>query len=150
MPSKTRCLTLASFMHHIIYLSWATTPFSDEQLHTLLQEARSHNASVGVTGMLVYGNGCFMQVLEGEETTVRALYDYIKHDTRHRDVTAYADKAIEQRVFAEWEMAFQTATPAQFEQLAGYLQPADMQVDASRISLVDLQLLDLLRSFVTP
>lgn len=137
-------------MHHIIYLSWATAPFSDEQLRALLQEARSHNASLGVTGMLVYGNGCFLQVLEGEETTVRALYDYIKQDARHRDVTAYANKPITQRAFADWAMAFQATTPAQFEQLVGYLPPTDVTLDASRLSLVDMHLLDLLRSFTQP
>lgn len=137
-------------MHHIIYLSWATTPFSDEQLHTLLQEARSHNTAAGVTGILVYGNECFMQVLEGEEAAVRSLYEHIKGDARHRDVTAYADKAITQRAFGDWSMAFHATTPRQFEALVGYLLPASVAVDATRLSLVDLHLLDLLRSFTQP
>lgn len=137
-------------MHHIIYLSWATAPFSDEHLHTLLQQARRRNAEVGVTGLLLYGNGCFLQVLEGEETAVRDLYEYIKHDTRHRDVTAYADKAITQRAFAEWTMAFQATSPEQFEELVGYLRPTDVLLDASRLSVVDKGLLDLLRSFTQP
>ena len=93
-------------MHRIIYLSWATRPFSDEQLHTLLRKARSRNIEVGITGFLLYGNDCFLQVLEGEEVAVRTLYEYIKGDARHRDVTAYADKPIPQRAFAEWAMAF--------------------------------------------
>jgi hypothetical protein len=134
-------------MHHIIYLSWATVPFSDEQLHALLQKARSHNEALGITGLLLHGNGCFLQVLEGEEATVRDLYEQIKRDTRHRDVTAYADKAIAQRAFTGWAMAFQATTPEQFEELAGYLEPADVTLDASRLSLVDMHLLDLLRSF---
>lgn len=137
-------------MHHIIYLSWATRPFSDEQLHTLLRKARSRNTEVGITGFLLYGNDCFLQVLEGEEVAVRTLYEYIKGDARHRDVTAYADKPIPQRAFAEWAMAFQSTTPQQFEQLVGYLQPASVAVDASRLSLTDLHLLDVLRSFTQP
>jgi uncharacterized protein YaaQ len=137
-------------MYHIIYLSWPTTPFSDDQLRALLQQARRRNTEVGITGFLLYGNDCFLQVLEGEEVAVRSLYEYIKNDTRHRDVTAYADKPIAQRAFAEWAMAFQAATPEQFEQVAGYLRPTDMRVDATRLSLVDLHLLDLLRSFTQP
>jgi hypothetical protein len=137
-------------MHHIIYLSWATTPFSDDQLRTLLSHARRCNAEVGITGFLLYGNNCFLQVLEGEEVAVRALYEYIKSDARHRDVTAYADKPIAQRAFAEWEMAFQATTPEQFEHLAGYLRPAEVNVDASRLSLMDMHLLDLLRAFTQP
>jgi len=137
-------------MHHIIYLSWAAHPFSDEQLQTLLQTARSHNAQVDVTGILVYGNGCFLQVLEGEEATVRQLYDQIKQDNRHRNVTAYADKAVAQRAFAEWSMAYEAATPQQFEELAGYLRPANVAFDAARLPLIDIHLLDLLRSFTMP
>jgi hypothetical protein len=137
-------------MHHIIYLSWATHPFSDEQLHALLQQARSHNTQADITGILLYGNGCFLQVLEGEEATVRRLYEHIKCDGRHRDVAAYADKAVTQRAFAEWAMAFQATTPQQFEEVVGYLRPAAVTVDASRLSLVDMHLLDLLRSFTLP
>ncbi|MBJ6145328.1 BLUF domain-containing protein [Hymenobacter sp. BT559] len=137
-------------MHHIIYLSWATHPFSNEQLQALLQEARSHNTAIGVTGILVYGNNCFLQVLEGEEATVRELYEYIKQDDRHRDVTAYADKAVTQRAFAGWSMAFEAASPQQFDELVGYLQPANVAFDAARLPLMDIHLLDLLRSFTLP
>jgi hypothetical protein len=150
LPSKHATCRFLLSMHHIIYLSWATTLLSDEQLHPLLQKARNHNAELGVTGLLLYGNGCFLQVLEGEEATVRDLYEQIKRDARHRDVTAYADKAITQRAFAGWAMAFQATTPEQFEQLVGYLPPADVILDASRLSAVDKDLLDLLRSFTQP
>jgi len=137
-------------MHHIIYLSWATAPFSDQQLHDLLHEARSYNTQCGVTGIMLYGNGCFMQVLEGEQATVRALYEHIKQDDRHRDVTAFADKAIAQRAFGEWAMAFHHASPQQLAQVSGYLAPDQVQVDASRLALADIHLIDLLRSFTQP
>ena len=137
-------------MHHIIYLSWATEPFSDEQLQALLQQARRHNTEADITGILVYGNGCFLQVLEGEEPAVRQLYEHIKLDGRHRNVAAYADKAVTQRAFAGWSMAFEAATPQQFDELMGYLRPADVTLDAARLPLVDVHLLDLLRSFTLP
>lgn len=137
-------------MHHIIYLSWATTPFSDQQLHELLQQARQHNTQCGITGIMLYGNGYFMQVLEGEQATVHALYERIKQDGRHRDVTAYADKAITQRAFGEWAMAFHHASPQQLAQVAGYLAPDQVRVDAKRLALVDIHLIDLLRSFTLP
>lgn len=137
-------------MHHIIYLSWATTPFNDQQLRDLLQEARSYNTQAGITGIMLYGNGCFMQVLEGEQATVHTLYEHIKLDARHRDVTAYADKAISQRAFGEWAMAFHHASPQQLAEATGYLDPAQVRVDAARLALADIHLIDLLRSFTQP
>ena len=134
-------------MHHLIYLSWATSPLSDQELQDLLLTARRRNAELDVTGILLYGNGCFMQVLEGERATVHHLYEHIKRDARHRNVTAYADKAIAQRAFGEWAMAFHHATPQQLTELTGYLEPTDLRLDATRLSLTDLHLLDLLRSF---
>jgi hypothetical protein len=137
-------------MHHVIYLSWATAPFSDQQLHDLLREARSHNTQYDVTGIMLYGNGCFVQVLEGEQATVSALYERIKQDGRHRDVTTFADKTIAQRAFGEWAMAFHHASPQQLAQVSGYLTPDQVQVDAKRLALADIHLIDLLRSFTLP
>jgi hypothetical protein len=137
-------------MHHLIYLSWATASFSDHQLQDLLLKARSRNTQLGVTGLLLYGNGCFVQIIEGEYATVHGLYEQIKGDARHRDVTAYADKAIAQRAFPEWAMAFHHPTPEQFDELVGYLEPTRVQLDAARLSLADIHLLDLLRSFTQP
>jgi len=137
-------------MHHIIYLSRATAPFSDDQLHDLLLQARTRNASLDVTGLLLYGNQQFMQVLEGEEEAVRTIYDAIKRDPRHQNVTAYADKGIEQRAFANWAMAFETTSAARFVELTGYLAPLGLTVDATRLRQTDAALLELLRSFVLP
>jgi len=146
----TRGSSFPFFMHHLIYLSWATPSFSDDQLQELLLEARNHNTQFGITGLLLYGNGCFVQVLEGERDAIHSLYEQIKCDPRHRDVTTYADKTIAQRAFADWAMAFHRPTPQQFTDLIGYLEPAHVQLDAARLSLMDMHLLDLLRSFTQP
>jgi hypothetical protein len=99
---------------------------------------------------MLYGNGCFVQVLEGEQATVSALYERIKQDGRHRDVTTFADKTIAQRAFGEWAMAFHHASPQQLAQVSGYLAPDQVQVDAKRLALADIHLIDLLRSFTLP
>ena len=134
-------------MHHLIYLSWASTPFSEQQLQDLLRQARRHNSEVGITGFLFYGKERFMQVLEGEEATVQALYELIKRDARHQNVLCFANKPIEQRAFGEWAMAFQTGTPQQVEQLAGYLGPTSVALDLANLPMADIHLIDLLRSF---
>jgi len=137
-------------VHHIIYLSQATTPFADADLQNLLVEARTHNALLGITGVLLYGNEQFMQVLEGEASAVRKLYDIIKRDARHHNVSAYADKAIEQRAFEGWAMGFHEATSSQVAQVLGYLAPGNWALDTTRLGQADTQLVELLRSFVSP
>jgi len=67
----------------LVYVSSATLPFSGEDLRALLATCRENNAELGVTGMLLYKDGNFMQVLEGDEQAVRGLYARIAADPRH-------------------------------------------------------------------
>lgn len=93
-------------MHHIIYLSQATAPFGETQLQLLLARARVINAEHGITGVLLYGNEQFLQVLEGEKAAVHARYARIQQDARHRDIVTFADKSVVTRTFPAWDMAF--------------------------------------------
>ena len=60
-------------MFHLVYVSSAVRPFSKSELVELLNVTRDNNSRLGVTGMLLYRDGNFMQVLEGGEPVVRAL-----------------------------------------------------------------------------
>jgi hypothetical protein len=137
-------------MHHIIYMSYALAPFTSGQLHQLLLSARRRNTELAITGILLYGNERFMQVLEGEETAVRALYELIRADPRHQHVTAYADKPIPARTFSEWAMAFHPSSPHQLLGLAGYPGATTMTVDLASFLPPDAKLFDVLRTFTLP
>lgn len=89
---------------HLIYRSVATVPFSNSTLSDLLSQARSANKSRGVTGMLLYANGSFFQVLEGEPEIVDELFLQISRDKRHRQVTVIIREPIARRSFARWTM----------------------------------------------
>lgn len=137
-------------MHHIIYLSWATVPFTNKQLRELLILARRRNAELGITGLLLYGNECFVQLLEGEKDAVQALYAHIRRDVRHGNIITFVDKAIAQRLFTDWAMAFQSASSQQLDAVAGYLGAPQVAVDTAGLPGTDQRLFDLLRSFVLP
>lgn len=113
-------------MHHLIYFSQATHPFTETELVVLLAQARARNQHQQVTGALVYGQGQFMQVLEGEEQVISQLYEHIKLDPRHRNVFKLADKEILERRFPEWGMAFAGSNPAELAAQVGYLPPAQV------------------------
>jgi len=77
---------------HCIYASAATRHFETAELTALLQAARKHNDGAGLTGMLLYTEGSFFQVLEGVPDAVEALYARIELDKRHEQVTKSSPK----------------------------------------------------------
>ena len=91
---------------HCIYASAATRHFETAELTALLEAARRHNDGVGLTGMLLYTEGSFFQVLEGVPDVVNALYTRIELDKRHMQVTKIVAEAIPNRSFAHWTMGF--------------------------------------------
>ncbi|MGI4862974.1 MAG: BLUF domain-containing protein [Janthinobacterium lividum] len=137
-------------MHHIIYLSWATFPFTNEQLQSLLTLARRRNTELAITGILLYGNECFLQVLEGEQELVQELYALIRRDPRHGNFITFVDKPVAQRAFADWVMAFQPVSAQQLDDVVGYLGSPAAPVNTVGLSYSDNHLFDLLRSFVLP
>ena len=92
------------------YSSVATVPFSDQDLDGLLDVSRTSNAARGLTGMLLYRDGRFMQVLEGPEDAVRSTLVRIAADPRHSGVWTLATETIEERAFPDWTMGYRTLT----------------------------------------
>ena len=76
------------------------------QILQILDSARRRNAACGVTGALLFSNGCFAQVLEGPRDDVEAVFETIQCDVRHSDVTVLHLHPVAQRSFGAWSMAF--------------------------------------------
>ena len=92
--------------YSLAYESQASVPLTAPDLLDLLEQSRENNARSGVTGILLYRHGTFLQVLEGPHAAVDALYATIAHDPRHRDVsTVLVEDRVERR-FPDWTMGF--------------------------------------------
>ena len=91
---------------HCIYASVATEIFAEHEIPQLLEKTRTANASRQITGMLLYIEGSFFQVLEGNSEPVDALFRRISADPRHRNVTLIIREPIPERSFGEWTMGF--------------------------------------------
>ena len=96
----------ANQVFFLVYVSSASLPFSGEDLRALLVTCRKNNAELGVTGMLLYKDGNFMQVLEGDEGAVRELYARIEADARHGGEITLQQGFTEGRQFPDWSMGF--------------------------------------------
>ena len=93
-------------MFQLIYASTAVRSFEEDALRTLAERARERNGERGITGVLVHRNGSFLHVIEGAESDVRALYERICADERHRWVTLLKATSVEKRDFPEVPLAF--------------------------------------------
>jgi hypothetical protein len=102
-----------------IYASSATPSFREFEIPALLERARTKNAALGITGMLLFIEGSFFQVLEGDATAVDALYSSIATDTRHDRVTRIIREPIARRSFSDWTMGFATLGRDDVHQLIG-------------------------------
>lgn len=106
-------------MQELIYASAAQTLLDPLQLGAILEVARRNNARLKVTGILLYHEGSFFQVLEGEAETVNALYARIRQDPRHRGVVELSRRAVEQASFGAWSMGFVALDPRLLRELPG-------------------------------
>ncbi len=108
-------------MFELLYASTAVTDFNSHNLFQLLSNARVNNKNLGVTGMLIFSDKYFAQLLEGDEDTVRNLFDTIKDDTRHTNVNKFYEGEIKSRSFSKWTMAFHAVGDSEeLKQIPGF------------------------------
>lgn len=93
-------------LYELAYLSTSTRLLSDAELDDLLTQARAKNATLGVTGMLLYKDKSFLQVIEGERDVLDPLFQTIRRDMRHQNVRQLFFRPCEGRNFADWQMGF--------------------------------------------
>jgi hypothetical protein len=91
-------------LFELIYQSSALNTFSDEQLESLVSEARNFNVAHDITGLLVFDGKSFLQILEGDKKIVEDLYDRISMDERHCNVNLRWSQHSAERSFSDWSM----------------------------------------------
>jgi hypothetical protein len=106
-------------LFEVVYVSAAKAPFSPAALRELLAKARTNNARINVTGMLIYAQGSFLQILEGAEADVDTLYEKISRDDRHYRVIRVFSKKTDRRSFGDWTMGY-LELDAKFAALPGF------------------------------
>ncbi|MDZ7751089.1 MAG: BLUF domain-containing protein [Gammaproteobacteria bacterium] len=107
-------------MYALVYVSSATTLFSEADLVALLAQSREKNAGLGISGMLLYKEGNFMQVLEGEKSAVLGLMDAIQDDPRHHGVIIINQGDAPRRQFGDWSMGFRNLDDPALRATPGY------------------------------
>jgi hypothetical protein len=104
----------------LIYTSKATGELSDGQLAAILKVSVGNNQLHGITGLLLYSHGTFMQLLEGEASDVDATFERIKADPNHHSIEAHLRTPIKAREFGQWYMGYRAIRPEDSKAFPNY------------------------------
>ena len=107
-------------MIHLCYVSSAKYLMTQADLLEMLEQARRNNAERDISGMLLYKDLSFLQVLEGPVDAVHEIYGTICRDERHERITLLFDEPIEQRDFSTWAMGFENLDDRNLSDIDGY------------------------------
>lgn len=134
-------------IYYLVYTSAATELFDKPALLELLTKARANNQQRGITGLLLYKDGDFIQLLEGPKAAVKALYTLIDSDPRHVGSTVMAEGERDQRLFADWSMGFRDLADPEVQALPGFSQFMNKPRVAKRLTDAPHECLQLLSLF---
>jgi hypothetical protein len=111
------------------YVSIAAAGLMDADLDQIVESATRKNAENDITGMLLYAEGRFMQLLEGEEQAVLETFARVSLDPRHYDAHITERSPIAARSFANWSMGFKRMASADLNTISTALPPTSNAPD---------------------
>ena len=117
-------------LYTLVYKSTALVELDRYELNPLLHQARARNKRLKITGLLLYANKRFLQVLEGEEKNVLSLYSEIQQDPRHTKLEVLMQNPIDKRMFPDWSMGYRKIDPNEYKNIPAL----SMFIDDDKIS----------------
>ena len=93
-------------LHTLCYVSSCKNNLTVKDLEHLFRVNKRNNTEHDVSGILIYNNGNFLQILEGDEDIVKSLFKKIKRDSRHRNLIALINNSIDERIFHDYDSGF--------------------------------------------
>jgi hypothetical protein len=124
----------------LLYASRAVDT-SPGAIESILSQSREHNPSSGITGILCYGGGIFLQAIEGGRNQVSELFGHIQCDARHKDVVLLGFEEILERRFGGWSMGQVNLTKLNHSTLLKYSEKPELDPYAmsGKVSLALLE-----------
>jgi hypothetical protein len=138
---------------YLIYISTSTKQMEERDLRFLLEQSRRNNSILNITGMLLYMEGHFInmnevegrfiQMLEGDESDVRKIYNLIQLDERNQDVLVLNTGYSNSRNFKGWSMGFEKMNQEVYRSTPGFFELEDrfLKTDAFQKSSLPLNYL---------
>ncbi len=127
---------MAETLHQLLYVSSATETFQEDDLVPILEKARENNTKLNITGMLLYHEGSFIQVLTGPKDAVENLYSKIEKDDRHKNSRILLKHDVDSRQFENWTMGFYNTNSNVTKKIPGlnnFLKKGFENIEGSRV-----------------
>lgn len=121
-------------LFRLIYTSSATTKMKEADIFDIIKKAQKNNKAIDITGLLLYIDGAFLQVLEGPEKSVKAIYHKISSDPRHENAKIILQGKIEYRDFSSWDMGLKIFTSQDIEDLKAMNNNPDFDLKSTLIN----------------
>jgi len=134
-------------MIQLVYISTAANSPSEAELLYLLDYARSRNIRKHITGMLLYSNRTYLQLLEGEEEDVLDLYSVICKDPRNEGNVLLSKSEISSRDFPDWGMGFENLESISPNKITGFVEVFGGKLDKTIAVNNKTNAIKLLKSF---
>jgi len=90
----------------MIYVSKPVEEVDSDVLESILGTAQINNTEHDLTGLLVFDDQHYLQVIEGGRMKVSQLLGNLYKDPRHTDLLVLDFDYISQRQFPDWSMQF--------------------------------------------
>lgn len=134
-------------MIRVIYVSTAVGELTPSDIESILDASARNNGAAGVTGMLLFAGGTFMQVLEGEQAAVEQTYERIGRDPRHCNLFEMSREDVSEREFARWHMGFRRLAAADASGHPAFAPFFQQGFDPARLGAKPGVALEVLREF---
>lgn len=134
-------------LSHLIYVSNSCEASGPPQLDRILDSSVRHNMAQQITGMLLYADGGFMQVIEGEDAAIDETFGRIQADPRHTNIILIDRAPIAERSFPGWTMGFRRLGAEEAAAHPAYAPFFERGFDAAALGARPGLALTLLRSF---
>ena len=125
-------------IYQLVYASKSVEYFTERDLIEILQKSRKNNKEISITGALVYNKGYFLQMLEGEQVVVEALFKKIAQDARHEKISRFYQGKAPTRIFPDWYMGFFQHEADENINLSGLMNLYESQHPASHFFIEKL------------
>lgn len=120
-------------MVQMIYVSSSTYQMNEDEVLEILNVSRAYNKKNNITGMLLYLNNTFLQILEGGNPEVEETLERIKKDKRHKNITLLEVSEIEKRSFPDWSMGFKYISEENKDEIEGFSEFLEKDIDPEKI-----------------
>lgn len=136
-------------LYRVVYMSTAVGVLRADELDRIYLRAKSANAGAGITGLLLFYEGVFLQALEGPQAGVASLMERIRRDRRHAGLTVLESGAVAARAFEGWPMNFVAARNLSMGEKQAFSELRQLVSQRPGLAAVELGLSDFLAAFAT-